>query len=112
ALVARYMPPAEITMPSPALWGDPNIVRDRLGAAVRDVVFDSATLLVPALSPQHSRQLTERTSGQVMKVVDLLEQRDPARLATFRQELEQLAADFFSDNAVHQGYLLTRATKV
>jgi SAM-dependent methyltransferase len=111
-LVARYMPPAELKTPSPALWGDPNIVRDRLGAAVRDVVFDSDTLLVPALSPQHSRELTERTSGQVMKVLDMIGQRDPARLATFRQELEQLASDFFADNAVRQSYLLTRATKI
>jgi SAM-dependent methyltransferase len=112
ALVARYMPPAELQAPSPALWGDPNIVRDRLGGVVRDIVFDSDTLLVPALSPQHSRELTERTSGQVMKVQDLLGERDPARLAAFRQELEQLAADFFADNTVRQGYLLTRATKI
>jgi len=111
-LVARYMPPAGVTMPSPALWGDPNIVRGRLGAHVRDIVFDADTMLVPALSPQHSRQLTERTSGQVMKLVDLLGERDPAMLATFRRELEQLAADFFSDNTVRQGYLLTRATKI
>jgi SAM-dependent methyltransferase len=111
-LVARYTPPAELKAPSPALWGDPNIVRERLGSAVRDVVFDSDTLLVPALSPQHSRELTERTSGQVMKVEELLGEHDPARLATFRQELEQLAADFFIDNAVRQSYLLTRATKI
>jgi SAM-dependent methyltransferase len=111
-LVARFMPPADVTMPSPGLWGVPDIVRDRLGASVRDIVFDSDTLLVPALSPQHSRELTERTSGQVMKVVELLGERDPATLAIFRQELEQLAADFFSENTVRQSYLLTRATKI
>jgi len=111
-LVGRYMPPGDVQMPSPALWGDPNIVRDRLAARVRDIVFDSDTMLVPALSPQHSRELTERTSGQVMKLLDLLGERDPAMLATFRRELEQLATDFFSDNTVRQGYLLTRATKI
>jgi hypothetical protein len=47
-----------------------------------------------------------------MKIVELLGERDPASLVIFRQELEQLAADFFSDNAVRQSYLLTRATKI
>jgi len=112
ALVARYMPPAGVNMPSPALWGDPGIVRERLGARVRDIVFDSDMMLVPALSPQHSREQSERTSGQVMKLLDRLGERDPAMLATFRRELEQLATDFFSDNTVRQGYLLTRATKI
>jgi SAM-dependent methyltransferase len=111
-LVARYTPPTGLTMPSPALWGDPNIVRERLGARVRDIVFGTDTMLVPALSPQHSRELTERSSGQVMKLLDLLGERDPAMLATFRRELEQLATDFFSENTVRQGYLLTRATKI
>jgi SAM-dependent methyltransferase len=111
-LVGRYMPSAGLNTPSPALWGDPNVVRDRLGGAVRDIAFDSDTLLVPALSPQHSRELTERTSGQVMKVLDSLGERDPAALAAFRRELEQLATDFFIDNTVRQNYLLTRATKI
>jgi SAM-dependent methyltransferase len=111
-LVARYMPPADVNMPSPALWGDPTIVRERLGVRIRDIVFDSDTLLVPALSPRHSRELTERTSGQVMKLIELLGQREPGTLATFRRELEQLATDFFADNSVRQGYLLTRATKI
>jgi hypothetical protein len=46
-----------------------------------------------------------------MSVIDRLA-RDPASLATFRQELEQLATDFFTDNTVRQTYLLTRATKI
>jgi SAM-dependent methyltransferase len=111
-LVARYMPAADVNMPSPALWGDPRIVRERFGVRIRDIAFDSDTLLVPALSPQHSRELTERTSGQVMKLIEVLEQRDPGMLAEFRRELEKLATDFFANNSVRQGYLLTRATKI
>jgi ubiquinone/menaquinone biosynthesis C-methylase UbiE len=112
ALVARYTPPPPLNLPSPALWGDPAIIRERLGARVRDVVFDTDTMVVPALSPQHSRELTERTSGQVMKAMERLAAADPAALAAFRQELESLAAEYFSDNTVRQGFLLTRATKI
>jgi len=32
------------------LWGDANVVRERLGTAVEDVVFDRDRMLVPALS--------------------------------------------------------------
>src|SRR3954463_12028729 len=112
ALVARYAPPPALNVPPPALWGDPAIVRERLGPRVRDIVFDTGTMIVPALSPQHSRELTERTSGQVMKVMERVGGADPAALAAFRQELESLAAEYFSDNTVRQGYLLTRATKI
>ena len=68
--------------------------------------------LAPALSPQHHRVMTERISGQVVKLVELLAASDPQKLAAFRSEYEVLAADFFEDNAVRQTYLMTRATKV
>ena len=38
----------------PPVWGDPNVVRERLGSRVRDIVFDRARMSVPALSPQQS----------------------------------------------------------
>src|SRR6266436_4004902 len=49
ALVGRYMPPPPPGIAPPTLWGDPTVIRERLGAAVRDIVFDRATMLVPAL---------------------------------------------------------------
>jgi len=55
ALTANYLPPPQGVAP-PALWGDSNIVRQRLGAAVKDVWFGQGTLLIPALSPSHRVQ--------------------------------------------------------
>lgn len=111
-LVARYMPPPPPGVASPPSWGDPNVVRERLGPAVRDILFDRDIMIIPALSPQHNRVMTERTSGPVMKLVEALAASDPQKLATFRQEFEETAADYFVDNTMRQGYLLTRATKV
>src|SRR5258705_11660418 len=54
-LVARYMPPPPPGVSPPPPWGDPNVVRERLGKAVKDIVFDRGRLYAPALSPQHSR---------------------------------------------------------
>lgn len=54
AVSAAYMP-VPPGVPSPALWGDTAIVRERLGNAVKGVVFDRSSILFPALSPQHFR---------------------------------------------------------
>jgi SAM-dependent methyltransferase len=112
ALNASYMPPPPPGISPPPQWGDPNIIRQRLGAAVKDIVFDRATVLVPALSPQHNRTLLERTAGPVVKLVQSLTATDPAKLAAFRGEYEAIFNDYFEDNILRQDYLITRATKV
>lgn len=111
ALVSRYMPPPPPGVSPPPLWGDPSIIRQRLGSAVDDFVFDRGTISVPALSIAHHRGMTERTAGPVLKMVEALSQTDPARLETFRCEYDTLVAPYFERNAVRQDYLLTRAIK-
>jgi SAM-dependent methyltransferase len=110
-LVARYLPPPLPGVLPPWLWGDPNIVRERLGDAVTDIVFDRGTMLVPALSPQHARATMERTAGPVRKIVEALTTTEPARLEEFRREFETHVATYLEDNVIRQDYLLTRATK-
>jgi hypothetical protein len=110
-LIATYLPPSPPAFVPPFLWGEPNFVRERLGSAVKDLVFDRASMLVPALSPQHNRVFTERSGGPLVKVVDMLSATDPDRLAVLRRQLEALVADYFEDNMIHQDYLLTRATR-
>ena len=111
ALVARYMPPPPVPAAPPAQWGEKSIVIERFGNSVRDVAFDTGLLLVPALSPQHFRNFTEKTAGPVIKLVEMLEKNDPAKLAEFRREYDALSAPYFKGNAMHQEYLMTRAAK-
>ena len=112
ALTARYMTPLPPGVAPPPLWGTPQVIRERLGAAVRDIIFDRATMLVPALSVAHHREMTERTAGPVLKLVESLSLSDPARLRAFRQEYDGLATEYFADNIIRQGYLMTRAVKI
>lgn len=112
AFVGRHTPPppgAEPPAPPP-LWGDPNIVRGRLGDAVTDLLFQRDTLATPALSLQHFRNAQEATIGPLAKLVATL-QTDPAKLALLRAEFEALAADAYDDNLIHMPFLMTRATK-
>lgn len=108
-LVGRYAPPPPPGVAPPPLWGDPNIVSERLGKGVKQITFDRARMVVPALSLQHFRKAIEQTAGPIIKLVEFLSATDPAKLATFRSEYEALVSEYFEDNLVHQDYLLTRA---
>jgi SAM-dependent methyltransferase len=112
ALNARYLPPPPAGVSSPLLWGEPRVICERLGASVRDIVFGRATVSVPSLSPAHQRELSERASGQIHQLVASLSATDPARLAAYRREYEEIAAQYFDNNQMHHGYLMTRATKI
>jgi SAM-dependent methyltransferase len=112
AIVGGYMPPPPAGVVPPTTWGDPNIVRERLGSAVRDLTFDRGRMLVAALSPAHFRVSFERTVGPVRRVVESLEASDPVRLEAFRREYTAAVAEYFEDNVVRQEYLLTRAIKI
>lgn len=111
SLVGRYMPPLPPGVSPPVQWGEPAVILERLGAAVRDVIFDTGFMTVPALSPQHFRAHTEKTAGPVIKLVEMLEKSDPEKLAAFRREYDAMAAPYFEPNSMHQGYLATRAIK-
>lgn len=109
ALAGRYLPGPAGAAP-PSQWGDPNIVRQRLGDAVREVQFQYDDMVMPALSPKHYLANMERTAGPVIKLVQTLKDQ-PDRLAQFRAEMEALIARFFSHNRVRQTFLMTRAVK-
>jgi SAM-dependent methyltransferase len=113
SFIARHSPPPPPGVDAPApppLWGDPNVVRERLGAAVTDLKFARDTLVAPALSLQHFRAAQEATIGPLTKLVASL-QNDPDKLARLRAEFDALAADIFEENTIRMPFLMTRATK-
>jgi ubiquinone/menaquinone biosynthesis C-methylase UbiE len=112
AFIARHSPPPagkEKAAP-PALWGDPNVVRQWLGKAVSDLKFARGTLVAAALSIPHFRTAQESTIGPLKKLIESAE-KDQVKLARIRAEFDAMAADIFEDNAVHMPFLMTRATK-
>jgi hypothetical protein len=78
---------------------------------LNDLTFDRERMLVPALSPEHHRAMNERTAGPVTKLVEMLAEKDPARLETFRSEYVALVTEYFSSNVVHCDFLMTRGIK-
>lgn len=113
ALVSRHMPPPPPGTDSPAppaLWGDPNVVRERLGAFVTDLLFARDAMITPAMSLRHFRNAQEATVGPLTMLVASLGN-DPPKLAQLRAEFDALAADAYEDNVIHMPLLMTRATK-
>ena len=111
ALVGSYMPPPPPGVSPPPQWGDPTIIRERLGDAVKNLTFRRETMYVPTLSPQHARALLERTAGPVLKLVEMLSKTDQVKLAAFRRDYDATMAPFVRDNITVQDYLMTKATK-
>lgn len=112
AVSARYLPPPPPGVTSPMLWGDTNIVKQRLGSAVQDLLFDRGHLLVPALSVAHFRLNIERSAGAIPKLVEVLAATNPEGLREFRREFDAVVAQYHRDNLVRQDYLMTRARKI
>ena len=105
ALVSRYLPPPPPGVAAPPLWGDPNVVRERLGALVHEIVFDrdddGGPVAQPAAPPRGHG--TDGGTGD-----EAGRQRcgrpAPEKLAAFRQEYERLVTEYFRDNTMRQGY--------
>lgn len=109
ALTGAYLAPPPGVAPPPA-WGDPKVVRERLGDAVKAMKFQRDEMSIPALSPQHYRTNVELTLGPVIKIVQMLADQ-PDRLAGFRAELDEIVGDYFVQNRVRQSFLMTKAVK-
>ena len=112
ALVAQHLPPPPEGVAPPPLWGDPNVVRERLGQRVRDLEFARGDMMAPVLSPAHYRVQLEQGSGPVRRVVETLATTDPDRLASFRRAYDALLSTALEDNQLRMGYLMSRAVKI
>ena len=111
SLRAKYLPPPPQGVTPPVQWGEEKIIRDRLGGAVRDIVFRRGTMVSAAFSPQHYRAFTEKTAGPLIELVEKLSVSDPAKLEAFRHEVEAVASNYFRDNSMRQEFISTRAIK-
>ena len=111
AMVGAYLPPPPNGSDPLWLWGDQQVIRERLGSLVRDLTFTRDVIHVPVLSPAHYREMTEKMAGPVFKLVESLKVKDPAKLDSFRREYDALTAQYFDRNTVRQDYLMTKAIK-
>lgn len=111
AMMGKYAPPPLPGVSPPGQWGDPNIVRERLGDKVTNLMFTRDTMWFPILSPQHFQQFMENNFGPAKKLLAGLEASDPGKATTLRRETVQLASAYFDAGRIRQDYLIARAIK-
>jgi ubiquinone/menaquinone biosynthesis C-methylase UbiE len=109
-LSARYGPPLPPGVQAPVLWGDPKVVTERLGSAVKDLQFERGTMTVPMLSPQHYIAWQNAKIGPFIRMMGFLG-KDPAKKAEYLREYRKLVDANLVDNLMRQEYLLSRAIK-
>ena len=112
SLAGRQLPPppgAPAAAPPPQ-WGDPEVVRQRLGDRVTDLSFARGEMVVPALSAEHVRQVVETTIGPVIRLLESLRS-SPERLDKLRSEVLAVGQDYWRENRMRQSFLMTRAKK-
>jgi len=110
-VVTTYLSPADLPdyAEPPFLWGDSDVVEDRLGGRVDSLAFETETALYPALSPEHFWREMATTSGVFAEFVAAVPDDDREAL---REELIETIRPYFDErgNAVELEYLLTAAT--
>lgn len=109
-LAVQYVPPPRGAAP-PMDWGDPDIVRERLGDSVEELRFEYEVMRSNALSPRHVRHLLELSGGPIRTVVEALSEDAPERLEAFRREFDALTEEHFDANQLRQTFLMTRGKK-
>lgn len=114
AMMGAAMPALPDGSPRPApsvLWGDPTIIRQRLGDTVRDLHFGRGAMIVPALSAKHVQMGVEATFGPLKALLAYLDQSDPGRAGELRDEMVELIALNVEGNILRQHFLMAAATK-
>lgn len=110
AMSTRYLPQPGPEVSPPVQWGDPGVVRDRLGAAVTNLFFERGVMGIPTLSPEHYMAWHGVRVGPSIKARAIL-QKEPAKLEAYLKEYRALLSEYLVDNVVRHEYLLTRAIK-
>lgn len=108
AFVARHSPPPPEGAAPPPLWGVVSVVMERLSNGFDIPFFERGVMRVPALSLPHLWNYMSASIGPLQKIVEHLAS-EPEQLSAVRQEMFDLAEPYFSNNIMHQDYLLTRA---
>ncbi|GKS61905.1 methyltransferase type 11 [Candidatus Nitrosocosmicus sp.] len=106
---SKPLPQKPDSPPSPILWGNTDIIQQRLHG-LSEIYFDRGTTVFPILSPNHFWEFMSTKYGPLIKVLEILKDSE--------NQPELLRADFLKaidpyvvENGLRLGYLLTVGKK-
>jgi ubiquinone/menaquinone biosynthesis C-methylase UbiE len=111
-LAFGYAPAPPSGIPSPLAWGEPEVVRERLGELAGSVELQAQMAPIRFASRQAAREFQERYNGPVIALRNTL---PPERYSALLTELDQLTDQFNQATdgtvAIDAEYLLVVARK-
>ena len=113
-MMASHMPPTPEGSPKPVppvFWGDPNVIRQRLGDSVSDLRFSRGAMIAPALSAKHVQIGVEMSFGPLKTMLTRLDSAAPERAAAIRAQIVSLIRENMEGNVLRQHFLMTSAVK-
>jgi len=108
-VMQEYLPPNPDAPEPPFLWGDKDVVRERLGEGVGDVEFETGTVDQRAISPAHLWEGVRTQSGLFIVALENVDENDRPALD---DDMVTAVEPYFDDsrNVVELEYRLTIAT--
>ena len=105
----HYRPPDPDAPPPPFLWGDEDVVRERVADGVSDLAFETGIVEQRSLSPAHSWELVRSQSGLFIVALEDVAERD---LPALRDDMTAVIGEYFDNgrNVLEMEYRLTTAT--
>lgn len=115
--MAKYIPywsdapsPSQHHLPSPMLWGSPEVIQERLGNSVQKIHYERGAVNKPVLSTNHWWKMSSTKSGSLVQAIQIL--KDSQKIESLRNDVLQAITPYIQDNVLRLDYLITLARKV
>lgn len=108
-VLQEYLPPDPDAPDPPFLWGDSEVVRNRLTDGVSDLLFETGIVEQLTLSPSHFWEMARSQSGLFIVALENVDEDDYPAL---REDMIATIEAYFDDsqNAIPLEYQLTQGT--
>lgn len=108
---AKHLPKNPDAPPSPILWGNPEVVRERL-SGVSELYFERGTVTFPILSPNHFWEFMSKKYGPLINAIEVVNSLGvPSEPESLRNDFLKALGPYVVDGGLRLGYLLTVAIK-
>jgi SAM-dependent methyltransferase len=96
-------------LPSPMQWGNPEVVKRRLGSDAINIHFERGVIKKPVLSPNHYWKASSTKGGALIQAIQTIQ--DPQKIESLRHDILQAILPYLHENVLTLDYLITVATK-
>ena len=107
----KYLPKKPDAPPSPILWGNPEVVIERLNG-LSEIYFERGTAIFPILSLGHFWEFMSTNYGPLLKTIQILKNNNSTeQINSFRDDVLHAIEPYVVENGIRLGYLLTVSRK-